>query len=174
MTTILLVDDDELTLQAFRVLLEVAGYQVASARNGVEALAKMSETAVDLVMTDMSMPLMDGVSLTRALRADPVHCSLPVVLMSAAEAPAEDGLWDAFFHKPISWRAVAHTVSELVAVPRTPAAITRGSDLLHAALPTSDFDSMPLVAMGDQQLHPNDDSGAQDLRLTQASTRESK
>ncbi|MEB2497363.1 response regulator [Burkholderia cenocepacia] len=174
MATILLVDDDENTLQTYRVLLEVAGYQVASARNGVEALAKISETAVDLVMTDMSMPLMDGVSLTRVLRADPRHCSVPVVLMSAAEAPADDGLWNAFFRKPVAWRAVAHTVRELVAVPSTPAAITRGSDPVHAAVPTSDLDSMPLVAMGDQQLNPNDNRESQDPRFTRASARESK
>ncbi|WP_175978604.1 response regulator [Burkholderia sp. BCC1047] len=174
MTTILLVDDDELMLQTYRVLLEVAGYQVASARNGVEALAKIAETAVDLVMTDMSMPLMDGVSLTRALRADPMHCSVPVVLMSAAEAPAEDGLWNAFFRKPVSWRAVAQTVRELVAGQSTPADITRGSDPVHAAVPTSDFDSMPLVAMGDRQLNPNDDRESQDSPFRRASTRESQ
>ena len=119
MTTILLVDDDEPTLQTFRLLLEHDGYEVVLARSGLEALAKLSEHAVDLVITDWSMPGMDGVTLCRTLRSNPMFGMLPVVLMSAAQAPSEEGLWHAFFLKPVPWPSIAQTVRSLVAMPRT-------------------------------------------------------
>nr|WP_282959775.1 response regulator [Burkholderia cenocepacia] len=159
------VDDDEATLKTFGLLLEHEGNQVIFARNGVEALAKISENAVDLVMTDWSMPGMDGVTLCRTLRADPVHCSVPIVLMSSAKAPAEQGLWDAFFRKPVSWPAVAQTVRDLVAVPRVNAAAIHGSGLAQAAVRTSQLGSMPLVALGDQPRSLNAEDDPQDPRF---------
>lgn len=172
--TILFVDDDEATLKTFGLLLEGEGNQVIFARNGVEALAKISENAVDLVMTDWSMPGMDGVTLCRTLRADHMHCSVPIVLMSSAKAPAEEGLWDAFFRKPVSWLAVAQAVRDLGAVPRVEAAAVRGSDLAQAAVPTSQLGSMPLVALGDQPRSCDAEEDPQDSRFTRTSTRESE
>lgn len=119
MATILLVEDDEATLHAFSLLLEHAGYQVILARNGQEALAKILEIAVDLVITDWSMPGMDGVTLCRALRTHPTFSRLPIVLMSANQAPTDEGLWHAFLQKPVSWTMIAQTVQSLVTVPRT-------------------------------------------------------
>ncbi|MBU9605265.1 response regulator [Burkholderia multivorans] len=116
MTTILFVDDDEATLHTFRLLLEHDGYQVVLARSGLEALVKLSENAVDLVITDWSMPDMDGVTLCRTLRSIPMFSSLPVVLISGDQAPAEVALWHAFFLKPVSWSSVAETVRSLVAM----------------------------------------------------------
>ncbi|WP_318833464.1 response regulator [Burkholderia cepacia] len=174
MKTVLFVDDDEDTRHAFALLLEREGHHVLLAQNGVEAVAKISEYAVDLVMTDWSMPGMDGVTLCRTLRADPLHCSIPILLMSSAEAPAEEGLWDAFFRKPVSWLAVEQTVREFVAVPRVRAAAVRGSDPAQVAVLTSQLDSMPLVALGDQQLDANAEEEPQDSRLKRTSTPESK
>lgn len=110
---------------------------------------------------------------SRTLRADAVHCSIPIVLMSSAEAPAEEGLWDAFFRKPVSWLAVAQTVRDLVEVPRVQAAATRGSSPAQATVPTSQRGSMPLVAMGDQPRNANTEEDPQDSRFTRTSTRES-
>ncbi|KVQ60046.1 response regulator [Burkholderia territorii] len=116
-TTILFVDDDEATLHTFGLLLEHEGYQVILARSGLEALVKLSENAVDLVITDWSMPDMDGVTLCRTLRSIPMFSSLPVLLMSGDEAPSQIGLWHAFFRKPVAWASVAQTVRSLVALP---------------------------------------------------------
>ncbi|MBJ9752210.1 response regulator [Burkholderia cepacia] len=174
MKTILFVDDDEATRQTFGLLLEDEGNQVLLARNGLEAVAKISENAVDLVITDWSMPGMDGVTLCRTLRADPLHCSIPIVLMSSAEAPAEAGLWDAFFRKPVSWLAVGQTVRDLVAVPCVGAAAVRGSDPAQVAVSTSQLDSMPLVALDDQPRNANAQEDPQVSRLTRTSTPESK
>ncbi|PRG08733.1 hypothetical protein C6Q17_19850 [Burkholderia contaminans] len=119
MATILVVDDDESTLHAFALLLEHAGYLVMLARNGQEALAQISEIAVDLVITDWSMPVMDGVTLCRTLHTNPTFSQLPIVLMSANQAPADEGLWRAFLQKPVSWPMIAQTVQSLVTTPRT-------------------------------------------------------
>ncbi|WP_080289207.1 response regulator [Burkholderia cenocepacia] len=119
MATILLVEDDEDTLHAFRLLLERAGYQVMLARSGKEALAKILEIAVDLVITDWSMPGMDGVALCRTLRTNPKFSRLPIVLMSANQPPTDEGLWHAFLRKPVSWPTIAQTVRSLVTTPPT-------------------------------------------------------
>lgn len=119
MATILVVEDDEDTLHALRLLLEHAGYQVMLARSGKEALAQVLELAVDLVITDWSMPGMDGVALCRTLRTIPNFSRLPIVLLSANQAPPDEGLWQAFLRKPVSWPMLAQTVQSLVTVPRT-------------------------------------------------------
>lgn len=119
MATILLVDDDEEALHAFGLLLEHDGHQVILARSGQEALVKVSEIAVDLVITDWSMPGMDGATLCRTLRTNPAFSQLPIVLMSANQAPADEGLWNAFLQKPVSWPMIAQTVQSLVTMPRT-------------------------------------------------------
>ncbi|MFT9640050.1 response regulator, partial [Alcaligenes phenolicus] len=82
-------------------------------------LAQISEIAVDLVITDWSMPVMDGVTLCRTLHTNPTFSQLPIVLMSANQAPADEGLWRAFLQKPVSWPMIAQTVQSLVTTPRT-------------------------------------------------------
>lgn len=118
MTTILVVDDDEDSLQALRLLLERENYRVILARSGAEALSQISSTAISLVMTDWFMSGMDGLTLCRTLRADPIHRGLPIVLMSSYEEPSEEALWNAFVRKPASWPFIARTVHSLVTMPR--------------------------------------------------------
>ncbi|AWG30841.1 hypothetical protein B9Z07_18330 [Burkholderia cenocepacia] len=117
-TTILLVDDDEDSLRPFQLLLEREDYRVILARSGTEALAQISQHAVALMITDWSMPGMDGVTLCRTLRAHPVHHWVPIVFLSSAKAPTEQGLWNVSFLKPVSWPAVAQAVRSLLEAPR--------------------------------------------------------
>ncbi len=67
--TILVVDDEPLLREIFEEWLEAAGYNVLTAENGAEGLAVMNENPVDLVITDVRMPVMDGVAMVRALSA---------------------------------------------------------------------------------------------------------
>ncbi|MDN7444916.1 response regulator [Burkholderia cepacia] len=147
MATVLLVDDDEDALQTFRLLLEKEGYQIVLARNGAEALAQISENAVDLVMTDWSMPVMDGVALCRTLRSDAAHNMLPVVLVSSAVAPDHEVLWNAFFRKPVSWPAIAQAVRSLVPEAPAPGALNRGSHPAALAVPPNQHDSAAISAV---------------------------
>jgi CheY-like chemotaxis protein len=68
MTTILLADDEDLLREGVREILETADYQVIEARDGEEALAQFAVSNIDLVITDVVMPNMDGVDFVTRLR----------------------------------------------------------------------------------------------------------
>ncbi len=65
--TILLVEDDPLLLTVLRELLEFGGHSVVTCVNGREAVQQLSVTQIDLVITDLSMPEMDGLELIKVL-----------------------------------------------------------------------------------------------------------
>jgi two-component system chemotaxis sensor kinase CheA len=81
----LLVVDDQFTVRELqRSILEAAGYRVETARDGREALTRLlSEPDIELVVTDIEMPEMDGLELLRQIRADSDRVSLPIVVVSA-------------------------------------------------------------------------------------------
>lgn len=84
MTRILIVEDDPINAEVASIICEAAGYQIALATNGVEALEQLSTAAFDLVLTDVIMPRMDGVELTRRIRAaDAPYARLPIVGLTA-------------------------------------------------------------------------------------------
>lgn len=79
----ILVVDDSLTSRALgKSILEAAGFEVLVAVDGQEALRIVEERDVDLVLSDVEMPRMDGLALTASLRASRKHARLPVVLMT--------------------------------------------------------------------------------------------
>jgi two-component system chemotaxis sensor kinase CheA len=80
---VLVVDDQFSARELQRSILEVAGYRVEVARDGREALRRISENpGLDVVLTDVQMPEMDGFELLEAIRADEEHASLPVVMVT--------------------------------------------------------------------------------------------
>lgn len=81
-TTVMTVDDSTSVLQVERMVLAVGGYEVVQAVDGQDALAKLNATPVHLVITAFNMPRLDGLGLIRAIRASPVHGSVPVVMMT--------------------------------------------------------------------------------------------
>ena len=82
-SSILLVEDNELNREVGRELLEATGCHVECAENGEQALLRLQHAYFDLVLMDMQMPVMDGVTATEILRRDPKHKNLPVVAMTA-------------------------------------------------------------------------------------------
>jgi CheY-like chemotaxis protein len=80
---LLVVDDSVTTRELERSILEAAGYQVDTAVDGVDALARLAERAYDLVVADVDMPRLDGLALTARLRAIPHLAGLPVIIVSA-------------------------------------------------------------------------------------------
>jgi len=116
---ILLVEDNELNQQVACELLHDAGFVVEIADNGqvaVEMVAKTQYPPYDLVLMDMQMPVMDGVSATRLLRQDRRNAQLPIVAMTANAMAADrqrclDAGMNDFVSKPIEpdalWRALA-------------------------------------------------------------------
>jgi two-component system chemotaxis sensor kinase CheA len=83
---VLVVDDAVTTRAMERGLLELAGYQVKVAVDGVDAWTTLKTERFDLVVSDVDMPRMNGFELTRRIRADETLQDLPVVLVSALEA----------------------------------------------------------------------------------------
>jgi two-component system, chemotaxis family, sensor kinase CheA len=80
---VLVVDDQFSARELQRSILEVAGYEVEIAHDGREALRRIAELPdLDLVLTDVQMPEMDGFELLEAIRADEQHASLPVVIVT--------------------------------------------------------------------------------------------
>jgi two-component system chemotaxis sensor kinase CheA len=81
---VLLVDDSSQTRELLRDLLERAGHRVEEVADAEQALRALKARRFDLVVSDVQMPRLDGVGLTRAIRSDPALAQLPVVLVTSA------------------------------------------------------------------------------------------
>lgn len=80
---LLIVDDGDINRRMLCDLFAKAGYQTSTAENGEEALACLASTSFDLVLLDVMMPVMDGLTALRHIRNNPETATLPVVLISA-------------------------------------------------------------------------------------------
>ena len=99
LSTILVVEDEPVIRELMAILLEDEGYVVVQAEDGVEALETVAQHPVDLVLSDVKMPRLDGASLAHHLRAQ-AH-PLPVILMSAVYAEVDlPGV--RFLRKPVN------------------------------------------------------------------------
>lgn len=81
--TILVVDDDESTLQMLGTFLRRHGYRTLTATNPVRALDILKSEPVHLVITDLMMPHVDGISFTQQIHALPNHEHVPVIMITA-------------------------------------------------------------------------------------------
>lgn len=109
---ILVVDDESNLRLVLRLILEAAGYEVAEAAHGADALEQTTETRPDLVLTDLMMPVMNGSELIERLRADPETAGIPIVVISAnPRAARPEG--DAQVGKPFDADALLETIRSL-------------------------------------------------------------
>ncbi len=86
---ILVVDDTAQNVELLEAHLEAAGYDVAKAYDGAEALHKVKEEAPDLILLDLMMPGLDGYEVCRRLKADEETVSIPVMILTALGEPEE-------------------------------------------------------------------------------------
>lgn len=132
--SVLLVEDNELNQLVAVELLRDAGFIVDVAAHGQAALDSVARNDYDVVLMDMQMPVMDGETATRRLRADPHHAQLPIIAMTANAMEADrqrcfDAGMNDHVSKPIEpgalWRALARWVRPRqgigMAVPGVPA-----------------------------------------------------
>jgi HD-like signal output (HDOD) protein/CheY-like chemotaxis protein len=82
MTTILIVDDMPIIREPLALALRARGYETICAENGCQALRLLETHSVDLVLLDLTMPVMDGLSYLRAVQADPTIPRPPVILLT--------------------------------------------------------------------------------------------
>jgi two-component system, chemotaxis family, chemotaxis protein CheY len=120
MTTILVVDDYVSNHRLMDFVLRRNGYQVLVATNGLQALDQLTRASVDLVLTDLAMPKMDGLALLEHLRADVRYAHLPVVIVTAsvndrdARRARKAGVTD-FLTKPVESEQLVRIVQQLTA-----------------------------------------------------------
>ena len=102
---ILVVDDFEDAQEMYKQYLEFCGYRTATATNGKEAVEKANQLGPDLILMDLSLPVMDGWEATRQLKSSDRTCDIPVVALTGhalaghSERAREAGC-DAFVTKP--------------------------------------------------------------------------
>ena len=80
---ILIVEDDELNRDSLRRLLRRRGFEIALAVDGEDGIAVARAEAPDLILMDMSLPLVDGWEATRQLKADPAVRATPIIALTA-------------------------------------------------------------------------------------------
>lgn len=83
MKKILLVEDNQVNRELVRDMLEGGQYEVFEAENGLEALHLLPKTSPDLVLLDIQMPVLDGMSAIKAMREKPQYATLPVLALTA-------------------------------------------------------------------------------------------
>jgi CheY-like chemotaxis protein len=107
-TTLLVVDDEPVIRELMAILLEDEGYAVRQAADGLAAWELLQLGGIDLVLSDVKMPRLDGASLARRLLAN--GSAVPIVLMSAVYA--EVGLPGVrFLRKPVSGEQLLSTIA---------------------------------------------------------------
>ena len=106
MPKILIVEDNDLNLDMLSRRLTRKGYEIVSARDGLAGVEAASAEAPDLILMDMSLPIMDGWEATRTLKSAPATAGIPVIALTA-HAMASDrekalaAGCDDFYTKPI-------------------------------------------------------------------------
>ena len=119
MTRILLVEDNELNRDMLSRRLERKGYAVTLAVDGAEGLSKARSERPDLILMDMSLPVVDGWEATRQLKADAATRAVPIIALTAHamasdEQKARDCGCDDFDTKPIELSRLLAKIEALV------------------------------------------------------------
>lgn len=119
MTTILVVDDHSPNQRLLSFILEQNDFSVITALNGIQALERLAEGPVDLVVTDLSMPKMDGLTLMHHVRRDDRYKQLPIVVLTASGyerdlVRASSSGANACLTKPIDSQEFVTVVNQLV------------------------------------------------------------
>lgn len=122
---VLLVEDTEDNRQMMTRLLEMSGYQVVEAINGEEAVKLASEQRPRIILMDLSLPLIDGLTATRRIRSLPGLNKVPIVAVSAHDtadfhSEALAAGCDAYITKPIDYPELEEIVNLLISRDQLP------------------------------------------------------
>lgn len=116
---ILVADDDRVTARFLHSLLSEKGYEVAVADDGEQALELVTTHAPDLILSDMVMPYVDGMSLLRQVRADARLAAIPIILLTQKDREEDivaglEGGADDYVVKPFNARELLVRVRKLL------------------------------------------------------------
>jgi two-component system, chemotaxis family, chemotaxis protein CheY len=120
--TCLIVEDSPMMRQLLVFAMSrVKNMAIVEADDGVDALKKLTGTTFDIIITDINMPIMDGLKLVKRIRSDAVHKNVPIVIITTegAEEDRQRALQlgaNAYITKPIQAPQVISTVKELLGI----------------------------------------------------------
>jgi CheY-like chemotaxis protein len=119
---ILIVDDNPANLKLIRVLLTGEGYDVRCATDAEEALAVLAQCHPRLILMDLQLPGMDGLALTRKLKAAAETRDVPIVALTAYamkgdEEKAREAGCDGYITKPVNTRQLPQEIARILAGP---------------------------------------------------------
>ena len=120
--TILIIEDNQFNLELATDLLEANCFKVWHARTAEEGLRLAGRLAPDLILMDLSLPGMDGLAATRALKTQPSTRHLKVIALTAHAMKGDQEIatragCDGYLIKPIDTRTFARRVAEFIALP---------------------------------------------------------
>lgn len=123
MASLLVVEDNPLVVELLRQVLEGESYDVRVAANGKLGVEAATRDVPDLVLMDLTMPVMDGWAAIRALRAEPATAHLPIIALSARIDPSDirraiEAGADAHVGKPLDEATLLAEVRRLLSAPR--------------------------------------------------------
>ncbi len=116
---ILIVDDCRTTRKLLSLYVKAKGFEVATAENGLDAMEKIAQGSINMIITDLNMPFMDGIELTKTLRADSACSHIPVLMVTTEKdadekrRACEAGV-NGFMMKPVSAEDVVKNVRSLM------------------------------------------------------------
>ena len=120
--SILICDDYDDNRELLRLMLEVIGYRIREARNGRECVLIAQTEPPDLILVDLSMPILDGWGVLRKLRADERTRHVPCVAVTAFADPTRERAmaagFDAYLSKPFKGKELIDTVERLLQLGR--------------------------------------------------------
>lgn len=117
--SILIVDDCDTTRKLICYMVKGAGYNPVAAVNGFDALEKLAQNEISLVLTDLNMPQMDGLELVRNIKSDDAYKGVPVIMLTteSSERDKEVGLKagvDIYMTKPVTSKWLAYQIQKLL------------------------------------------------------------
>ena len=117
--TVLLIEDTNEVIMMIRDYLELAGYQVVTAKDGVEGITQAQLIHPDLILMDVMMPRMDGLEATRRLRSEPEFAATPIIALTALAMPSDRercisaGMND-YMSKPVNLKELVKTIQRFL------------------------------------------------------------
>ncbi|MBA2525648.1 MAG: response regulator [Pyrinomonadaceae bacterium] len=116
--SVLLVEDTQDNRMMMRRLLELSGYRVSEAVNGVEAVKAAEREMPNIILMDLSLPIVDGLAATRRIRQLPDLAEVPIIAVSAHDtadfhAEALAAGCDAYITKPIDYTELEDLITDL-------------------------------------------------------------
>ena len=116
---ILIVEDNPLNLELISDILEANGYVITSATTGADALTLVDASAPDLILMDIQLPGLDGLTVTGMIKEKPGLENIPIIALTAHamrgdEEKAREAGCDGYISKPIDTRAITKTIQSFL------------------------------------------------------------